>query len=252
VKLPFKQIEGYSNVTPTPTQVGGINAGETFDDASISAMFDKLLYPFQSPTFSSFSFSGQTSPLEVGDSIPSNIVFNWTTTNPANIVPNSLLIEDVTGSSVLGSSLPDTGSFNSTVGQITKTSQTSNQFKITLTPTQGTNVTRTTSVDWYWKVYHGESVTTPLIDTDVKALRVSTLRSGFSGTYSFNAGGYKYICYPSLMGTASVFKDSSTNLDIPMNTMYVVSITNDFSITTNYNIHRTSNIMGSALSIVVS
>ena len=54
------------------------------------------------------------------------------------------------------------------------------------------------------------------------------------------------------MGTATSFVDQGTGLDVPFNALYVVSITNSFGITTNYNVHGTVFMIGSALTVVVS
>ena len=54
------------------------------------------------------------------------------------------------------------------------------------------------------------------------------------------------------MGTATTFKDSTTNLDVPMEAVYTVSVTNAYGITTNYNVHRTTNILGSTINIIIS
>lgn len=42
----------YTNDTPTVSALGGIAAGETFDNVSISEMLTKLLYPYVAPTIS--------------------------------------------------------------------------------------------------------------------------------------------------------------------------------------------------------
>ena len=112
--------------------------------------------------------------------------------------------------------------------------------------------TSTFSVAWQWKRFYGESTLTGLVASDVQALRVNGLTSGFAGTYTFNAGGYKYLAYPASFGTASSFKDQSTNLDVPFQTVQVISITNTNGIATNYNVHRTTNIIGSTMNIVVA
>jgi hypothetical protein len=91
-----------------------------------------------------------------------------------------------------------------------------------------------------------------LVETDIESLRVGNLSSTFVGTYSFVAGGYKYISYPSSFGTATSFKDVDTNFNVAMEAPYIISVTNTFGQTTNYNVHRTTNILGGAITIQVS
>lgn len=243
----------YTNANPVPTTIGGISSGTTFNSTSISSVLDKLLYPYQLPIFSSFTITGLTNPLEVGTSLSANPTFTWGVTNPTNISANTVKITDVTG----GNAVLVTGSANDgieivTLSAITKSTATSHQFKIEATDTKSTVFNKTLTVNWQWKRYYGESTNTPLVEADIKGLRVNGLSSGFAGTYSFNTGGYKYICYPSVLGTATSFKDASTNLTVPFQTVYTVSVTNGSGIATNYNVHRTTNIIGGAINIIVA
>jgi hypothetical protein len=90
------------------------------------------------------------------------------------------------------------------------------------------------------------------LEADIKALGSSPLQSGFAGIYSFAAGGYKYIAYPAVYGTATQFTDQLTNFNVAMNPVYTVSVTNAFGQTTNYNVHRTTNVLGSSINIIVA
>ena len=243
---------GYTNAEATPTTVGGIEAGSTFANVPMDQMWTSLLYAYQYPTFSSLAISGQSATIEVGASIASNRTFTWSTTNPTNIAPNSITIRDVTGATNIVTSLANTGSYASTYPAITNVAAASNVFSITGTNTKPTTFTRTYTVSWKFYLFYGESVTTPLTAGDIAWLRASSLASGFAGTYVFLAGGYKYICYPTSFGTATTFKDASNNLPVAMQAPYVVSVTNGFGVTANYNVHRTFNVLGGAITIIVS
>ena len=243
--------ETYTNITPVPTTIGGISSGTTFDSKTMTEMWNSLLYPYQSPTFSNFSF-GQSSPIEVGTTLTGNKTFTWATTNSSNISSNSISILDVTGSSTLASGLANDGSEVLSVGTVQKTSATSHAWRISAVNTNSVTFTRDVSIAWQWRRFYGESTTTPLIESEIEALRVSGLATGFSGTYSFVGGGYKYLCYPTSFGTATTFKDQSTNLDVPFETPYIVNITNVNGIATDYRVHRSTNILGAAINIVVS
>ncbi len=243
----------YTNLNPMPENLGGWEAGSTFNNVGITAMWDGLLYPYQYPTFSSFSIQGQSNPLEVGDSIPTNITFIWSTTNDSNIVANTIDIDDVTGSLNLATDISNDGIEPIImIAPITKLTEDSHIFRITGDNTQSQNFIRNATYNWNWRLYYGEDTTTPLIENDIEGLRVSILTTTFARTYSFQAGGYKYICYPSSFGTATTFKDTATNLDVPFETPYIVSVTNTFGQTTDYRVHRTTNIIGSAIDIQVS
>ena len=241
----------YTNATPVPSTLGGIAAGTTFDAVPLEDLVTDLLYPYQAPAFSSFGFS-QTSPIEVGITISGTKTFTWGTTNSGNVSPNTLVIRDVTGAADLATGLANDGTESLGIGTVQKTSAASHVWRITGTNTQSDTFTRDQTVTWQWKRFYGESVTTPLDESGIEGLRVGGLASSFAGTYSFSAGGYKYLCYPTVFGTATSFKDASTNLDIPFEAPYTVSVTNTLGQTTDYRVHRTTNILGSALSIVVA
>ena len=103
-----------------------------------------------------------------------------------------------------------------------------------------------------WKIYYGESALTDLTETDVEALRVGTLAANVSGNYSFNAGEYKWICYPTSFGLKTTFKDASTNFDVAMQPALTKSITNSQGVATNYYCHRTVNKLGGSITITIS
>jgi hypothetical protein len=242
-----------TNTSPTPTTIGGIAAGTTFSAMPLETVLQNLLYPYQVPAFSAFSLSGQTTPLEVGAAVTGGArIFNWTTTNSTNISTNSITLSDITGVATLASTLANDSTETITLTPIIKTTALTHTWRVSAISTVATTFTRDYSVSWQWRRLYGESTNTSLIATEIQALRVSGLSTTFSGTYVFSAGGYKYIAYPSLFGTATTFKDQSTNLDVPFQPIQIISITNSNGITTNYNVHRTTNVIGSAMNIVVA
>ena len=248
--------DGYTNLTPMPEKVGGAEVGTTFENVGIKATLDTILYPYQSPSFNTFAITGQTLIIEVGASVAANRTFNWVSVNYENIASESIIIRDVTGAVNIISNITATSNTQNqltTSPAVTKNTATTNVYSITGMNTKGVAIpAKTTTITWQWAIYYGESVTTPLIENNIEALRIKVLSVAFAGTYTFVAGGYKYICYPSILGTATTFKDFDTKLNIPFNALYTVSITNIFGITTNYNVHRSVNIIGSAIKIIVT
>jgi hypothetical protein len=242
----------YTNPAATPTTIGGWVAGSTFSAVDNDTMWTTLLYPYQSPTFSTFSISGQSITLEVGDSVTSGSkTFTWSTTNSANINTNSLTITNHTDAITLGSSLANDGTESlSLASAITKTSQASHTFRISGINSNSITFTRDFIVSWRFRVYHGENTTATLNETQIEALGTSTLTSSAAGTYSFLAGGRKHICYPNSFTQLTTFKDALTLLNVDMNPVYVVSITNSFGVTQDYYCHSTLNVLGSAIDII--
>ena len=261
-------VDLFTNATPTPTTIGGIVAGSTFSNDTMQQMWNLLLYPYQSPAFSSFSISGQSTSIEVGITISGTKTFVWGTTNSGNVQTNSIIIRDVTNSVVLATGVANTGSNAIALpSSIQKTSPGSNQWSIQGTNTNSINFSTTFTVSWFWLRYYGTSTNSSLTASQIAALSNSGLASSFSGTFAYAGGGYKFYCFPDSFGSPSTFKDSSTNLNVAMassiddaffsNTANslsygLVSVTNVNSQTTNYRVYRSKNILGGSISIIVA
>lgn len=244
----------YDNAAATPTTIGGIAAGSTFTGRSWQQMFDALLYPYQVPAFSSFTFTGASTPLEVGATIAANRTFTWGTTNGSNINTNSIKVQYPVGTDV-ATALANDGTETITHGAVQRTTPGTETFRIIGTNTQAGNFQRDYSVEWRWMRYSGASaVAGPLTEAQIKTLGTASLQTDDAATYTYGAaaGTYKYIACPTSFGTLTTFKDQSTNLDVPMQAPYQVSVTNTYGQTTNYNVYRTTNQLGAAINIVAS
>lgn len=242
----------YTNLSPTPTTLGGVPAGTTFNNVTVQTVFDMLFYPYQYPAFGSFSVSG-LSDTEVGFNFTADTrTFSWTTTNGSNITPNTIDIIDVTNSNTLLDNGANTSPVSLAVPDLVKNTATSHTFRIEATNTQSGVFTRNFTINWRWAVFYGESASASLTGSDINALRVKTLASNSNGTYNMLGGDYKYICYPTSMGLKTTFKDASTNLDVAMDAVQTVSVTNNYGVVTNYYVHRTLNTLGGAITIIVS
>lgn len=245
----------YTTTTPTTATVGGIAAGTSYVAATMQTVLDDLLHPYQTPTFSAFAMSG-ISTLEVGQETSGAQTFTWTTTNSSNITANSISITDVTGGSVvIESGVANTGSKAHTFSSpFTKSSAGTYRFTISATDSQSNTLTRNLDINYYWKVYYGESASTSLDEAGIEGLRVGGLQAAFAGTYAFAAGAskYKYLCFPEALGSASSFKDESTGLDVPFQAPSTVSVTNAQGVATNYYVYRSTEMLGGAINIIVA
>jgi hypothetical protein len=246
----------YTNTTPMPEQVGGYPTGTTFNAQTIQQMFDGLLYPYQFPAFTAFSRGGLQTVYEVGDSTsigPLN--FSWATSNNANIAPNTVqIVQLFAPQTTLYGPAANTGlqAVNITVATSSNSPATIALYQISATNTQGNGFSSTISAAWRFRIFHGTSAATSLNEAGIEGLASSSLSAGFAGTRAFAAGDYKYICYPASFGTATSFTDQSTGLSIPMEAPATVSVTNLFGVTANYRVHRTTNILGGSINIIVA
>jgi hypothetical protein len=225
---------------------------------------------FAAPAFTAFALSGQASPLEVGATLSgTSRTFTWTTSNSANVKPNTVSITDTTASTPLATGLANTGADTLSFSDITNNAPATQTWTIAATNTQLASFSRTYSVPWQWRVYAGTNSNGTLTANQIKALSDSSaLQAGFAGTYSYaSATGYKYFCYPDSMGSVSSFVDANTAFPVSMATSSddaaysntasgwsyaIVSVTNANSVTTNYRVYRTQFSFSGTFSMRVS
>lgn len=214
----------------------------------------ELPVAYVAPTFSAFAIAAQTTPLEVGDTIAAARTFTWTTTTPGNIEANTIDLADTTLGLSIATGLADDGTQATAypAAPIQKISALSHVFGVRGYTSRGSSIIRSYTVSWYWRRFSGTSALTSLNEVQVEALTTSALASGFAGTYVLGANDYKYICYAAALGTATSFVDAATGFAVAMNAPDTVSLTNAFGQTTNYNVHRTTNTIVSAINIVVA
>lgn len=246
----------YTNTGVTPTTIGGISAGSTFSAKTMQEMWDALLYPYQPPAFTAFARTNLTSTYELGEvMVAGSQTFTWSTSNSSNVSANTVsIVQNLAPTTTIYGPAANVGTSAITLSTTYSagTSSTVTLYTISAYNSQGTLFSTTISRSWRPRIYYGTSLTTPLVEADIEGLANNPLASGFAGTYSFAAGDYKYFCYPSSFGTATVFKDTATNLNVAMEPVYTVSVTNTYGVTQNYNVHRTTNILGGSINILIS
>ncbi len=163
-------------------------------------------------------------------------------------------IYDVTQSVELITNTSNDGNQVLTHSEITHNTPLTHTWRIDADNTQSDNFIRNYSKRWDWAVYYGESaIAINLTAAEILLLRAKLLTSSYNRMYSMLAGAtYKFITYPSSFGEATSFIDSSTGFSLAMNPFYIVSITNIHGQTTNYNVHRSTNILNGSVNIVVN
>lgn len=244
----------YTNATPIDSAFRGVQLGETFNATPIADVLTKILYPYLAPSFSSFSITGQVTPLEVGDSISSgNKNFVWATVNSGNVQANTINIIDVTGGSVtlLSASANDGTEVINLATPIQKTVAGSHVFQIQGTNTQASGFNRNYTVTWQDRMFWGFYAGTSIDSTNILLLGSSKLASGYAGNIIMPVNGgsnYLYFAYPDSWGTINTIQDitNSFNATGDFNDLGVISHTNSFGITSNYRVYRSVNMTGGA------
>ena len=186
----------YTNSNPVPTAIGGIKAGTTFNKTPIIDILDSLLYPYQNPSFGSFSIDGQSSGnFELGYAYPGGSkLFTWSISNPGNVKENSIVLNSESG-------LPNTGSKSQTIASITKNTTGNHTFTIKAQNSNNVEFTRTITFNWlakrFWGVSEEESVSDDIIKSfsnELSSSRVKTV------SYDGTGGRYPYFIYPTALG----------------------------------------------------
>ena len=123
------------------------------------------------PSITSFSM-GLPVTVEVGTIFTDITTATWVTSQPGNVQPNSIHIEDLTNNNLLvgptindGNEAIDVDLF----GPIQKTTESSHSWRISLDNTQGGSALKSTSTAWSYKQFYGTG-TIPTNSSEVRAL----------------------------------------------------------------------------------
>lgn len=241
-------IEPYTNLTPMPQAVGGYDVGTTFDNVSFKDLMDGLLYPYQTPSFSSFYIVNQPTILECGIVVEgSNRIFNWNTINSNNIIPNSITIKNYTNNIVIGANLNNDGNEILSFSNITKTTTNSTHiWQIQAYNTKNNLFTRNYSITWYDPFYYGVG------EKNLNAYQIQQLSKQVSSksnkTYIFNSNNQVYyFAYPSSYGNLISILDTNGFEIINDFTLKVMEFNSNppyfnNTVPVNYNVYEFNNL----------
>lgn len=250
----------YTNSTPTTATLGGISAGSTFAAQTMQQMFDALLYPYQTPAFSSFARTNLTTTYEVGEPIPiGSQTFTWATSNSSNVSANTITIEQLSPSTttlVSGSANDGTQAITLSINISSSTSATVSLYRITATNTQGNTFTRSITANWRNRWYYGKSVNTSLTAAQATGLTGNALAASVTNSFvtlpSTATPEYGYLVIPNSFSQPSDLRDSTTGCfgsNIPYSLIGTLTFNNIYGISTTYNVYRTTNAFAGALNV---
>jgi hypothetical protein len=246
-------LEKYTNNDSTPTAIGGIAAGSTFSGQTMTNMWDLLLYPYQTPNFTSFARTNLSSEYELGQPVLNgNQTFTWGTSNSSNIIPSTIKIDQLFPSSVIlvsGSTNDGTQLINLTGATIsTSTSASISMYRITGTNSKSITFTTTISRNWRNRWYYGKNINNSLTSAQITGLTNTGLVSSVTNSnITFNATvtpEYLYVIIPQSLSQPTDWRDSVAGCfgnNIPYLSLGVVNITNIYGITISYTIYRSVN-----------
>ena len=266
----------YDLASPANTSVGGIAPGYVLTGQTWQQIIEDLLIVYQSPVITAFSINSQSATIEVGAIITSPKTFTITYTNPDNVLADSFEISnDFVQATIYGpAAVPTSGvatdpiTFTSvqllTNGSVTWTAKIKN--------TQNSNILKTTTVNWRFKIYVGASSNTTLTENQIEALNVNNqLTDTAVRTYTFpdysSNTQYLYFCFPHsvtgftypttwLSGGLSfgMIENTApyTNQDPSGRWYALVNVTNANGVSNQYRVYRSSQKLSGNLSVVIS
>jgi hypothetical protein len=241
----------YTNENPTTATIGGIAAGSTFSAQTMTQMWNALLYPYQTPAFTSFSRTNLNSPYDLGEAILiGSQTFSWGTSNSSNVSANTITIQQLYPStSTLLSGGANDGSevINLTVDISSTTPTTISMYRITATNSQGSTFNTTISASWRYRWYYGKSVGTSVTNSQITGFTSALVSSVTNAYITFGATGspeYGYLVIPQGLGQPSDLRNSTSGCfgsNIPYSLLGTTSFANAYGVSTTYNIYRTIN-----------
>lgn len=257
----------WTNPQPTvATNFTGIPAGTTLDAGLNSIqILEKLLYPYQSVSFSSFTVGLAADTFDIGQtSSAGNYNATWGASSPTgNWIAASVVV------SRAGTRIASGLNYNSSPTTITHpayryTTPTNLSFSLTGQQAQGTNpVNASKTYSWLHKIYWGKSASatiTALADLTTPSSGSPKYTSGTTSlggsTYSFLASANAEYCFvivptsPGSPGTYTTWKDANSLNFTP--TEGTFTETNSHGISISWKWFRVSNPTFGALSVVAS
>lgn len=225
--------ESYTNTTPTPIAVGGIAKGTTFENKSMSEMFNALLYPYVAPSNLVLNASEMNGVFESGTTVTLSSVswsFNKNSGTPSRLVLKILGETDIT---IASGSVATSGTY-----RLSKSITASTSAHLVLTYEKGTINSNTVYATFVYPYYYGVGA----VGTDPETL-TKLVQSKGSKTLSFSPNKQHIIfAYPKSYGDLKSIKDSNgfeningfTKTEGGSKVPYLIYTSNEASTNTNF------------------
>lgn len=229
----------YTNEAPTPFKVGGLKIGTRFQNVDQKVLWTRLLYGCDLPSFTSFVIEGLQTEVEIGYPIlAGDYLANFNIDNALLLKKNTIAIYNQ--GTLLLKELPNSSPVSITIASQTKLTTGSINFEITAFDTTGTSFNQYFSVNYFFRIYYGEFAD-DINEVMIPSLRVSELKTDIKGSYLLLGGGYKWFCYPEILGENYVFYDVASDIVVIMDDVKKLEVFNEYGIPIIYNCYRTLN-----------
>lgn len=238
----------YTNSKPMPFKLGGLPKGTRFKNTDFKTLMTKLLYGVELPYFSTFSIQKQgggefIKTVEIGYNLKSEVL------SAVYSIENDLLLEadsitllqdnEIVVEKVLGSP------FEFQTLDVTYNVLQNIDFTLLAYDTTGTSFQKLITLGFKYKIYYGE-YTDNIMDwvednnkNPLSILRAKELVDNIYGEYYFQGVGYKWFCYPEILGENYVFYEISSDIALVFDDVKKITITNEYGLSIRYNCYRT-------------
>lgn len=251
-----------------PDPVTGVLRGFTLEE-----IMNRIFYPYQAPLFQTFNMAGQSTILEVGDTLTGgNRSFNFSLSNFINVEPDTFSVSDETTNTVLDSNLPinspQTVDIGSDIQYATQNSHTWRPSVLTTVenPSGQTLVNnKTFTVYWYYRWYWGMSANSTLTANEIVALNQEAPSAGVVNTTKDFGTNYWYLCIPdswlginSWLTTGFVVDTVNTGTYNQVDGDYNYALVNSVPVNGNlgtpitYRVYRSLNLQGASPGVTIS
>lgn len=242
----------YSNTGTTPTTIGGISAGSTFNTKTVQEMFDSLLYPYQTPAFTAFARTNLSSTYELGQVVLSGAqTFTWSTSNSGNVSANTIsIVQNFSPVTTLVNGGANVGTTAITLTSIFSSATLSTNTLYTISATNSLNSTFSSTIarTWLPRWYYGKFSGSSINPTQLVALPTNALVSNVVNTYYVIPTGatpeYIYFAIPNTLAQPSDFRDSNAGCfgtNWPYAVQGSVAVTNAYGVVITYTVYRFTN-----------
>lgn len=228
----------WENPKLTTETVGGCAAGSDLVGLSVLDILEEILYGFQKPRFTTANISTFKTIMEVGEPVGANGVLTFGLINAENVEPGSMVLVDHNGNIIARGF--DTSPQQLTFPEWTNKSIKTTAWTLKAKNVQGAEFSIAINISWQALIHYGESDNANLDAIGVQGLRESALSTRFNNTYEFNAGGYKYVAFPSSFGTPTKYDNPENNMEVPVTDNGVLQVTNKYGVEMQYKVIRTT------------
>jgi hypothetical protein len=209
----------YTPSGPTTATVGGIASGTDLgvSDITFQALLDDILYPAVTPSFSSFSVSGQSTTIEVGTTLSGSKTFTWAISVGTGTV-STIDIYDNTATATLLAGTPNDGSQAQNITSIQLNSNGVTQswkgIANNTNPVQTIDSSNFVVTARFYRFF-GPTASSPANSADVRALASSAFQT--TGSFNLTTGTTltKFVvALPPSVTISSVIDLDALNADI--------------------------------------